>query len=145
MNLSRKCSTHSADPTECAKPKENVAFSWQRPSVAFGCLPPAGIAAPREYTVPAQCPRSARTVPATVPAWKTKQCPRFLILKGYRGFRFLYRNERTAGTALFSRRALSRALCGHCAGTARALCIPQAPRSQQVFTSNRGSIAGFRC
>ena len=35
-------------------------------------------------TVPAQCPRSARTVPATVPAWKLKQCPRF--------FRFLKEN-----------------------------------------------------
>ena len=74
-----------------------------------------------------QCPRSARAVPAQCP----RQCPPgkhssargSLIFKRYRGFPFLLINERTAGTALIPRRALSRALCGHCAGTARALCI----------------------
>ena len=68
--------------------------------------------------VPAQCPRSARTVPATVPAWKTKQCPRFS--RSWKESGSLYTHSRTKKT-----RAL---LCfpgghcrGHCAGTARAL------------------------
>ena len=36
-------------------------------------------------TVPAQCPRSARAVPATVPAWNSQQCPRFLSSVRERG------------------------------------------------------------
>ena len=41
-----------------------------------------------------------------------------------------FKDQRTAGTALIPRRALSRALCGHCAGTARALCRTRArPRA----------------
>ena len=71
-------------------------------------------------TVPAQCPRSARdsarlgiiAVPAVLFFCKRKEetsTP--------------FEDLRTAGTAMNSRRALSRALCGHCAGTARALCL----------------------
>ena len=72
-----------------------------------------------------QCPRSARTVPATVPAWKTKQCPRFsrswkesgslytLSKSKSRGHCFVFQAGTVAGTV--------RALRGHCAGTVYSL------------------------
>ena len=78
-------------------------------------------------TVPAQCPHSARdsarlefiAVPAVRRSSKDVEVSSFLL-----------QEKRTAGTAMIPRRALSRALCGHCAGTARALCRTHArPRA----------------
>ena len=69
--------TDSTDPTECARLKENVVLPGNNGNC---CIRLLGDAALKKYTVPAQCPHSARTVPATVPAWEIKQCPRFFDL-----------------------------------------------------------------
>ena len=82
---------------------------------------PAGDAALRKYTVPAQCPRSARTVPATVPAWKTKQCPRFSRSWKESGSLYTLSRSKNRGHCCVFQAGTVRALRGHCAGTVYSL------------------------
>ena len=77
------------------------------------------------FTVPAQCPHSARTVPAQCPHsarcknTHNRACDRNVQLEpmghSYRMLDYVcFYSGHCAGTV--------RALCGHCAGTVRALC-----------------------